>query len=1111
MVLEKETNLYLDNAIKNKFEQQETALSIFINEQFVPEMTNIQSQVDSKIETWYQPTDPSLSWSTDDDKALHVGDLWYNTDGNQNTTSRWDGTAWVSQNVPTSVFDAIDSKAQVFVSKPIPPYNIGDLWVQGYTGNILKCKTSRSSGVYVDSDWELASKYTDDSVFTNWLSSTFAPTLQDLTNQVDQKAETWYQSDDPALDWTTAELQAEHIGDLWYRTTDNVTLRYSDTGWVEQAAPKAVFDAIDGKAQIFINQPTVPYNVGDLWFDSSTGDILTCINKRAKGNFTSTDWAKRNKYTDDSALTAFITNVFDNTINTIQEQIDGKIQTWYQSIDPSLKWTTTAEQLEHGGDLWYNSTLERYYRWKIEPSKYLISRKNNRYTTRSGKYLMTPELSGRWEELTANPPTEVFDTIDSKAQIFVSEPVPPYEVGDLWVQGVTGDILKCKTAKASGVFDNADWELASKYTDDSALTNWLQTEYPNTISQLELQIDQKAETWYQSTDPSTVWTTDDLKRLHIGDIWFDSSVGKQATSQKSWRWTGAEWEELKTMPPAELIDTIDGKAQVFVNEPYVPYNVGDIWFNENTKEILTCTKSREEGSFLATDWAKLNHYTDDSALNTFLNGDYKSTINNINNQIDQKAETWYQANDPSTSWTTAELQTQHIGDLWFDTTDNTTQRWNGTKWVEQSAPKAVFDAIDGKAQIFTSQPKPPYNVGDLWFNSTSSDILVCIKTNTTSTYKASDWAKRDKYTDDSALNTFLQGTYADTINDLRVQADQKAETWYQSTDPSSSWEAEELDQHIGDIWYNTDDTSNKYYMWSGTGWNIMKVDPPDSVMNTLNGKAQIFISQPTPPYNIGDLWFNSDTSDILTCIKSRSSGSYTASEWAKRNKYTDNTVADDAIAKLSARYGTSDTAANKTVKIVTLPNFNLFTGAQITVRFEHKNTAVNPRMNVNGKGAKLIHAYGLPISADSVYNWGDGAVVDFVYDGTVWVMVDNGSLAKVNDLNTSLNQEAILKRLTNNYQAEGIYLENGQLYIKFTYARGGTLKLGGANNGNGTLSIIDASGAVVGTIDNNGLMLNKGSISLNNGRFSVTNNGDVTAMSLTAYGSLICYETYTFS
>lgn len=56
---------------------------------------------------------------------------------------------------------------------------------------------------------------------------------------------------------------------------------------------------------------------------------------------------------------------------------------------------------------------------------------------------------------------------DSKSKVFTSTPTVPYKVGDLWVQGTNGDVMKCKTARASGSYTASDWEKASKYTDDT--------------------------------------------------------------------------------------------------------------------------------------------------------------------------------------------------------------------------------------------------------------------------------------------------------------------------------------------------------------------------------------------------------------------------------------------------------------------------------------------------------------------------------------------------------------------------------------------------------------------------------------------------------------------
>jgi len=91
----------------------------------------------------------------------------------------------------------------------------------------------------------------------------------------------------------------------------------------------------------------------------------------------------------------------------------------------------------------------------------------------------------------------------------------------------------------------------------------------------------------------------------------------------------------------------------------------------------------------------------------------------------------------------------------------------------------------------------------------------------------------------------------------------------------------------------------------------------------------------------------------------------------------------------------------------------------------------------------------------------------------------------------NLTQQQVFNKLSNNGAAQGIWLNNGQLYFSFTYAQGGTLKLGGSNNGNGVLQIYNASGEVIGTLDNTGANLT-GNITLKNGNISAFTGYDST-------------------
>ena len=211
--------------------------------------------------------------------------------------------------------------------------------------------------------------------------------------------------------------------------------------------------------------------------------------------------------------------------------------------------------------------------------------------------------------------------------------------------------------------------------------------------------------------------------------------------------------------------TADGKSTTYLSKPTNGYKKGDLWILESDtvhsagKKGDILTANQNSASYVASHWKKVVRYTDDSALEEFIEGDFKDTIDSINNQIDKKAETWYQTADPSTAWTTAELKKEHTGDMWYDTTDGVTKRWDGTSWQKQDIPDEVFDKIDGKKSIYTSKPSS-YSVNDLWIleqaytlngvSYTKGELVVANQTS--STFSASHWEKKVKYTDDTTAN-----------------------------------------------------------------------------------------------------------------------------------------------------------------------------------------------------------------------------------------------------------------------------------------------------------------------------------------------------------------------
>ena len=457
-----------------------------------------------------------------------------------------------------------------------------------------------------------------------------------------------------------------------------------------------------------------------------------------------------------------VNNLIKNSqvIADLQNQVDGAIETWFYEGVPTLKnapassWTTDKEKDTHLGDLYYDNKTGKAYRFAKDGSTY------------------------KWTVITdtdiakaLSDAAKAQETADGKMKVFSTQPIPPYQLGDIWVNATyptdgsiyKNEILRCQTAKAKGSsFAIADWTKASKYTDDSAL-NTFKEEYKNDMASYKEQLDEKVETWFYNYAPTTQnkpasdWTTDTLKSQHAGDLFYNTSNGY------TYRWTGTAWARIKDndintamTAASKAQDTADGKRTVFTSQPTVPYDEGDLWASggDDGKTLMVCIKGRTTGSFTSSEWVKAN----DSDLNAFAKT-IEESLNGIRDQLDKKAETWYQPSDPSASWTTDDAKKEHKGDLWYNTSNNQTFFWNGTKWDKQDVPTEVFDKIDGKSSIYVSKPAS-YEERDLWILEAAytlggvayskGELVVATKSN--ASFSAADWTKKVKYTDDTVAN-----------------------------------------------------------------------------------------------------------------------------------------------------------------------------------------------------------------------------------------------------------------------------------------------------------------------------------------------------------------------
>jgi hypothetical protein len=268
---------------------------------------------------------------TADGQVLH----WY-----------YDGTENYISEFAVDPYEKKDGKyIHTFMPNVCINFATGQMWLS--TGSIQFGKLSDRN---VSTTAEMQKEITDAS---NALSTVIETNRVNLQNQIDKSATTYYQASDPSIGWQNTDSKTlttyapERIGDLWFNTSKNKsyvfaqttggvpqaikdkgtylnsqnnTLKNANYYWVESDVPESVYNRINSRSKIFIEKPTTPYYVGDLWFLESDsyktakfynnetgmnkGTCMVCLVSRGSGDCTYADWGKRDKYADEADVIA---------------------------------------------------------------------------------------------------------------------------------------------------------------------------------------------------------------------------------------------------------------------------------------------------------------------------------------------------------------------------------------------------------------------------------------------------------------------------------------------------------------------------------------------------------------------------------------------------------------------------------------------------------------------------------------------------------------------------------------------------------------------------------------------------------------------------------------
>ena len=242
---------------------------------------DLQDQIDGQIETFYYDYEPTLqnkpasNWTTTEERKKHEGDLFFwkpNKETGEggyayrffydSTVGKWEWVLVQDTDITKALAaaqnaqDTADHKRRVFVTKPQPPYDIGDLWSQegDEGGDILTCTVSRAKGAsYVQSDWQKLNKYTDDTKAEEALEA--ASLARNMTMQLDNDyqgipvdsdgnytefpectttATVMYGTQDITDNCTYTITTSQNIQGNWNKETKTYTVTglTADSGWV---------------------------------------------------------------------------------------------------------------------------------------------------------------------------------------------------------------------------------------------------------------------------------------------------------------------------------------------------------------------------------------------------------------------------------------------------------------------------------------------------------------------------------------------------------------------------------------------------------------------------------------------------------------------------------------------------------------------------------------------------------------------------------------------------------------------------------------------------------------------------------------------------------------
>lgn len=552
--------------------------------------------------------------------------------------------------------------------------------------------------------------------------------------------------------------------------------------------------------------------------------------------------------------------------------------------------------------------------------------------------------------------------------------------------------------------------------------------------------------------------------------------------------------------PYSMAWTMDGRLGDFANKNFWNFLTGEFSLSAGT------TVGGKTVQRIADDAQAAAEATAAAAL--------AATAADLQSQIDGQIMTWFYnyapttLNAPASTWTTIDDKINHIGDLFYDGTTGYSYRWqikttavdpehptaNDFEWVQISdedisaalaLAQTAKDTADNKRRIFITQPVPPYDTGDLWCVGSSGDILTCTTAKTTGqTYAATDWSKLNKYVDSTDISNAISSYDQNQLNQQRV--------WAKLT--GSSNDCIILENGVLGLKATAMQVGKLADKYNYNFWNLdtgeMKIaanarvydDDADYsgayIPTNSNSPASSWNTEELKKAHIGTTFLNTSINEtyVYGLVYPETSHPYESNE--------------DAYYKFI-------TGLNSSVKL----HFNSKSETEsvtydyIDLFYLDNGTYYKRRLGGTIGGIDVVipsDTFWLHWHTDSSvtrWGWRIDSIIETIETATgfssdtlpsaTWTEITNPYewyLASMSDyIVKDLSQEQVYNILTNNGQEQGIFLQNGKLYLNGQYFTANKITIGGSNYQNKpTLEIKNSSDQVIGSWTQSGIRANAG-------------------------------------